>query len=80
VTFHNLVSLQKEAVLGNETSPGPGLRLSEGKMYWIRVYNDIFSSYFLMVSSYFFSLMKKLGGSGRRGKGEMKWRANVECK
>ena len=31
----------KSIVLVNGTSPGPELRLLEGKTYWIRVYNDM---------------------------------------
>ena len=31
----------KSTVLVNGTSPGPELRLLEGKTYWIRVYNDM---------------------------------------
>lgn len=31
----------KSTVLINGTSPGPELRLIEGRTYWIRVYNDI---------------------------------------
>ena len=31
----------KLTVLVNGTSPGPELRLLEGKRYWIRVYNDM---------------------------------------
>lgn len=28
-------------ILVNGTSPGPGLRLTEGNIYWIRVFNDM---------------------------------------
>lgn len=31
----------KQIVLVNGTSPGPELRILEGKTYWIRVYNDM---------------------------------------
>lgn len=31
----------KSTVLVNGTAPGPELRLQEGKVYWIRVYNDM---------------------------------------
>jgi len=39
----------KEIVLVNGTSPGPELRLMEGKTYWIRVYNDMPHSNVTMV-------------------------------
>ncbi|KFY22306.1 hypothetical protein V493_06685 [Pseudogymnoascus sp. VKM F-4281 (FW-2241)] len=32
---------EKEVVLINGTSPGPEIRLQEGKTFWIRVYNDL---------------------------------------
>lgn len=31
----------KSTVLVNGTAPGPELRLQEGSIYWIRVYNDM---------------------------------------
>lgn len=31
----------KSVALVNGTSPGPELRILEGKAYWIRVYNDM---------------------------------------
>jgi hypothetical protein len=42
---------EKEILLVNGTSPGPELRLTEGKTYWIRVYNDMVDQNFTMVSS-----------------------------
>ena len=30
-----------KVILVNGTSPGPGLRLTEGNIYWIRVFNDM---------------------------------------
>jgi len=41
----------KSVVLVNGTSPGPELRLLEGKTYWIRVYNDIPDQNLTMVGS-----------------------------
>jgi hypothetical protein len=40
----------KETILVNGTSPGPELRLTEGKTYWIRVYNDMLDANLTMVS------------------------------
>jgi L-ascorbate oxidase len=39
----------KSNVLVNGTSPGPELRLLEGKTYWIRVYNDMTDNNLTMV-------------------------------
>ncbi len=39
----------KEVVLVNGTSPGPELRIREGKVYWIRVYNDMVDKNLTMV-------------------------------
>ncbi len=39
----------KEIVLVNGTSPGPELRIQEGKVYWIRVYNDMVDKNLTMV-------------------------------
>jgi L-ascorbate oxidase len=41
----------KLTVLVNGTSPGPELRLQEGKTYWIRVYNDMAEKNFTMVGN-----------------------------
>ena len=41
----------KYTVLVNGTTPGPELRLLEGKKYWIRVYNDMTDNNLTMVSS-----------------------------
>jgi hypothetical protein len=43
---------EKEILLVNGTSPGPELRLTEGKTYWIRVYNDMVDQNFTMVSPF----------------------------
>ena len=40
----------KEILVINGTSPGPELRLPEGKKVWIRVYNDIPDQNLTMVS------------------------------
>jgi L-ascorbate oxidase len=42
---------EKLIVLINGTSPGPELRLLEGKTYWIRVYNDMPKANLTMVRS-----------------------------
>ncbi len=42
---------KKEILLVNGTSPGPELRLTEGKTYWIRIYNDMVDQNFTMVCS-----------------------------
>lgn len=42
---------EKEILLVNGTSPGPELRLIEGKTYWIRVYHDMVDQNFTMASS-----------------------------
>lgn len=39
----------KMTVLVNGTAPGPELRLSVGKTYWIRVYNDMVEQNLTMV-------------------------------
>jgi L-ascorbate oxidase len=39
----------KMTVLVNGTAPGPELRLSVGKTYWIRVYNDMVDQNLTMV-------------------------------
>ena len=39
----------KSVVLVNGTSPGPELRLLEGRVYWIRVYNDMLDQNLTMV-------------------------------
>jgi L-ascorbate oxidase len=39
----------KSTVLVNGTSPGPELRLTEGKTYWIRVHNDMSDANLTMV-------------------------------
>lgn len=41
---------EKEVVLINGTSPGPEIRLQEGKTFWIRVYNDLKHENLTMVS------------------------------
>lgn len=41
----------KTTVLVNGTSPGPEIRLMEGKTYWIRVYNDMPDANLTMVGS-----------------------------
>jgi hypothetical protein len=41
----------KSIVLVNGTSPGPELRLLEGKTYWIRVYNDLPEQNLTMVTA-----------------------------
>jgi len=41
----------KEIIVINGTSPGPELRLPEGKLVWIRVYNDMLHENLTMVSS-----------------------------
>ena len=40
----------KATVLVNGTSPGPEIRLVEGKTYWIRVWNDMGDANLTMVS------------------------------
>jgi L-ascorbate oxidase len=42
----------KSIVLVNGTSPGPELRLLEGKTYWIRVYNDMADTNLTMVFTF----------------------------
>jgi L-ascorbate oxidase len=52
VTAQNLAQSclpPKLTVLVNGTSPGPELRLMEGKTYWIRVYNDMQDNNLTMV-------------------------------
>lgn len=39
----------KLTVLVNGTSPGPELRLKQGKTYWIRVHNDMMDNNLTMV-------------------------------
>lgn len=39
----------KSTVLVNGTSPGPELRIVEGRTYWIRVYNDMSDKNLTMV-------------------------------
>lgn len=46
----------KSTVLVNGTSPGPELRLLEGKTTWIRVYNDIQGQNLTMVCTVSFQL------------------------
>lgn len=41
---------EKEVILINGTSPGPEIRLQEGKTFWIRVYNDLKNENLTMVS------------------------------
>lgn len=36
-------------ILINSTSPGPGLRLVEGNVYWIRIFNDMDNKNLTMV-------------------------------
>jgi len=38
-----------DVILINGTSPGPEIRLAEGKVYWIRVYNDMDNQNLTMV-------------------------------
>jgi hypothetical protein len=42
----------RETVVVNGTSPGPVVRLTEGKTSWIRVYNDMGSNNLTMVYYY----------------------------
>jgi len=42
----------KSVALVNGTSPGPEIRLLEGKTYWIRVYNDMTDANLTMVRSF----------------------------
>lgn len=41
---------KNEVILINGTSPGPELRLTEGNVYWIRVYNDMDKKNLTMVT------------------------------
>lgn len=41
---------EKDVILINGTSPGPEIRLAEGKTFWIRVYNDLLHENLTMVS------------------------------
>ena len=41
---------KSEVILVNNTSPGPEIRLTEGNIYWIRVYNDMDKENVTMVS------------------------------
>lgn len=40
-TYTSSCITKSNVVLVNGSSPGPELRLVEGKTYWIRVYNDM---------------------------------------
>lgn len=50
----------KSVVLVNGTSPGPELRLLEGKTYWIRVYNDMPEQNLTMVLASFVKWLDSL--------------------
>jgi hypothetical protein len=39
-----------DVILINGTSPGPELRLTEGNIYWVRVYNDMEANNLTMVT------------------------------
>lgn len=41
---------KSEVILVNKTSPGPEIRMTEGNIYWIRVYNDMDRENVTMVS------------------------------
>lgn len=43
---------KQNVILVNGTSPGPELRLKEGRVYWIRVFNDMDKQNLTMVSNY----------------------------
>lgn len=47
---YSLACIERYSVLVNGTSPGPELRLREGKVSWIRVYNDMTDNNFTMVN------------------------------
>jgi hypothetical protein len=49
-----------DVILVNGTSPGPEIRLLEGNVYWIRVYNDMDNQNLTMVP---YSLLGRLGQS-----------------
>ncbi len=51
----------KEILVVNGTSPGPELRLPEGKTVWIRVYNDIHDQNITMVSRHLPSSISSTG-------------------
>jgi FtsP/CotA-like multicopper oxidase with cupredoxin domain len=42
-----------EVILVNGTSPGPEIRLTEGNIYWIRVFNDMDNKNLTMVTYYY---------------------------
>lgn len=42
---------KQNVILVNGTSPGPEIRLREGKVYWIRVFNDMDKQNLTMVRS-----------------------------
>lgn len=59
VTTRNLAQSclpEKLTVVVNGTSPGPALRLQEGRTTWIRVYNDMANDNLTMVSIPFFHI------------------------
>lgn len=59
VTSRNLTQSclpEKLTVVVNGTSPGPALRLQEGRTTWIRVYNDMAHDNLTMVSDPFFHI------------------------
>lgn len=45
---------KSEVILINGTSPGPELRLTEGNVYWIRVYNNMDNKNLTMVFLHLF--------------------------
>jgi len=47
---------EKEVILINGTSPGPEIRLEEGKTFWIRVHNDLEHENLTMVSLFWYLL------------------------
>ena len=57
---HSQACQDRYSVLVNGTSPGPTLRLEEGKVTWIRVYNDMDSYNLTMVCFYACSIFRKL--------------------
>jgi len=48
-TYTSSCIVKPDVVLVNGSSPGPELRLVEGKTYWIRVYNDMMDQNLTMV-------------------------------
>jgi L-ascorbate oxidase len=45
---------KSNVILVNGTSPGPEIRLAEGNVYWIRVFNDMEQNNVTMVSHFAF--------------------------